>query len=91
MPVLGGQAAFGILGVPGNVGIGIDATLMGPRAVNDNRTTFGDVYYQGSLKWNLRATFPSHTIVPVSSTLQMQVSLTDTSNPAKWSMLRFSF
>jgi len=27
----------------------------------------------------------------VSSTMQMLVSLTDTSNPAKWSMLRFSF
>ena len=58
MPVLGGQAAVSILGVPGNVGVGIDATLTGPRgnsisgAVSDNRTTLGDVYYQGSLKWN---------------------------------------
>ena len=68
------------------------ATLAAPAdACRIPSTTFGDVYYQGSLKWNLRATFPSHTIVPVSSTLQMQVSLTDTSNPAKWSMLRFSF
>jgi NAD(P)-dependent dehydrogenase (short-subunit alcohol dehydrogenase family) len=31
------------------------------------------------------------TILPVSSTMQTLVSLTDTSNPAKWSMLRFSF
>ena len=28
---------------------------------------------------------------PISSTMQTLVSLTDTSNPAKWSMLRFSF
>ncbi len=31
------------------------------------------------------------TIPPVSSTMQTLVSLTDTSNPAKWSMMRFSF
>src|ERR1700757_3556341 len=37
------------------------------------------------------ATFTSRTILPVSSTMQTLVSLTDTSNPAKWSMLRFSF
>jgi hypothetical protein len=37
------------------------------------------------------ATFTSHTILPVSSTMQMLVSLTETSSPAKWSMLRFSF
>jgi hypothetical protein len=37
------------------------------------------------------ATFTSRTILPVSSTMQMLVALTDTSNPAKWSMLRFSF
>ena len=37
------------------------------------------------------ATFTSFTILPVSSTMQMLVSLTDTSNPPKWSMLRFSF
>jgi hypothetical protein len=30
-------------------------------------------------------------LLPVSSTMQMLVCLTDTSNPAKWSMLRFSF
>jgi hypothetical protein len=28
---------------------------------------------------------------PLADTMQMLVSLTDTSNPAKWSMLRFSF
>ena len=33
----------------------------------------------------------SRTILPVSSTMQTLVSLTDTSNPAKWPMLRFSF
>jgi hypothetical protein len=37
------------------------------------------------------ATFTSRTILPVSSTMQTLVSLTDTSNPAKWFMLRFSF
>src|SRR6516162_5251129 len=37
------------------------------------------------------ATFTSRTILPISSTMQTLVSLTDTSNPAKWSMLRFSF
>ena len=58
MPVLGGQAAFSILGAGGNVGAGIDATLTGPRgnsisgSVSDNRPTFTDVFYQGSLKWN---------------------------------------
>jgi hypothetical protein len=35
--------------------------------------------------------FTSRTILPASSTMQTLVSLTDTSNPAKWSMLRFSF
>ena len=35
--------------------------------------------------------FTSRTILPVSSTMQTLVSLTDTSSPAKWSMLRFSF
>lgn len=58
MPVLGGQAAVSILTAPGNVGVGIDATLTGPRgnaisgAVTDNRTTVSDVFYQGTLKWN---------------------------------------
>jgi hypothetical protein len=37
------------------------------------------------------AAFTSRTILPVASTIQTLVSLTDTSNPAKWSMLRFSF
>jgi hypothetical protein len=57
-PVLGGQAAITVLGAPGNVNVGINATLTGPRgntisgSDSDNRTTFADVYYQGSLKWN---------------------------------------
>ena len=57
-PVLGGQAAISVLGAPGNVGAGIDATLTGPRgntisgSATDNRTTFADVLYQGTLKWN---------------------------------------
>src|SRR5208282_5322001 len=36
-------------------------------------------------------TFTSRTSLPVSSTMQTLVSLTETSSPAKWSMLRFSF
>src|SRR5262249_28463724 len=58
MAVLGGQAAFTVLAAPGNVGIGIDATLTGPRGNNisgsasDNRTTLTDVFYEGTLKWN---------------------------------------
>ena len=36
-------------------------------------------------------TLTSRTILPVSSTMQMLVSLTDTSSPAAWPMLRFSF
>jgi hypothetical protein len=34
------------------------------------------------------ATFTSRVILPASSTMQTLVSLTDTSSPAKWSMLR---
>jgi len=58
LPVLGGQAAFTVLGAPGNVGVGIGATLTGPLGntvsgvKTDNRTTFADVFYQGTLKWN---------------------------------------
>ncbi len=57
-PVLGGQAALTALGVPGQVGAGIEATLSGPRGnaitgrKSDGRTTFADVFYQGTLKWN---------------------------------------
>src|SRR5262245_36779379 len=36
------------------------------------------------------ATFTSRAILPVSSTMQTLVSLTEISSPAKWSMLRFS-
>jgi hypothetical protein len=58
LPVLGGQAAFSVIGAGGNIGLGIDATLTGPRgntisgSATDNRTTFTDVFYQGTLKWN---------------------------------------
>jgi hypothetical protein len=57
-PVLGGQAAVAVLGAPGNVGVGVGATLTGPLGNTvsgvrtDNRTTFADVFYQGTLKWN---------------------------------------
>jgi len=58
LSVLGGQAAFSLITAPGNVGVGIDATLTGPLGNSisgsrtDNRTTLSDVYYQGTLKWN---------------------------------------
>jgi hypothetical protein len=58
MPVLGGQFGLSLLAAPGNIGVGIDATLTGPRgnAISgssfDNRTTVSDVFYQGTLKWN---------------------------------------
>lgn len=57
-PVLGGQLTVGAAGVPGNVGLNIGATLSGPRGnqvsgnASDNRTTFADVYYLATLKWN---------------------------------------
>ncbi|MHC2252166.1 hypothetical protein ACVILK_001858 [Bradyrhizobium embrapense] len=56
--VLGGQAAITFLAAPGNVGVGVDATLTGPRGnsisgvATDNRMTVSDVFYQGTLKWN---------------------------------------
>jgi hypothetical protein len=46
LPVLGGQASFSVLGAGGNIGVGIDATLTGPRgnsisgSATDNRDTF---------------------------------------------------
>ncbi len=58
LSVLGGQAGFTVMAAPGNVGVGIDATLTGPRgnsisgSASDNRTTLSDVFYQGTLKWN---------------------------------------
>jgi hypothetical protein len=58
-PILGGQLTVGAAGVPGNVGVGINATLTGPRgnqisgSAFDNRATWADVYYIGTLKWNM--------------------------------------
>jgi hypothetical protein len=55
LPVFGGQAAFSVLAAPGNVGVGIGATLTGPLGntvsgvKTDNRTTIADVFYQGTL------------------------------------------
>jgi hypothetical protein len=57
-PVLGGQAAVSVLGAPGHADASIDATLTGPKgktisgSATDSRTTFADVFYQGTLKWN---------------------------------------
>ena len=57
-PVLGGQLTIGAAAVPGNVGADISATLTGPRgnaisgSAFDNRVTWGDIYYIGTLKWN---------------------------------------
>jgi hypothetical protein len=58
MPVFGGQAAVALIGVPGHVRVGIDATLTGPNggvisgSRSDARTTWADVFWQGTLKWN---------------------------------------
>lgn len=57
-PVLGGQAGFSVLAAPGNIGVGINASLTGPLGNTisgskfDNRVTVSDVFYQGTLKWN---------------------------------------
>src|ERR1700761_8356370 len=58
LPVLGGQAGFSLLAAPGNIGVGINASLTGPLGNTisgnkfDNRNTVSDVFYQGTLKWN---------------------------------------
>nr|WP_139482273.1 transporter [Bradyrhizobium ivorense] len=57
-PVLGGQAGISLLAAPGNLGVGINASLTGPLGNTisgskfDNRMTVSDVFYQGTLKWN---------------------------------------
>ena len=57
-PVLGGQLTIGAATVPGNIGVGINATLTGPRgntisgSAVDERVTWADIYYIGELKWN---------------------------------------
>ena len=56
-PVLGGQLTIGAAAVPGNVGLGINATLTGPRgnrfpAAHRQPDTWADIYYLGTLKWN---------------------------------------
>jgi hypothetical protein len=57
-PVLGGQAALSVLGIAGQSIASIAATLTGPRGntlsgtLSDSRSGFGDVFPQGSLKWN---------------------------------------
>jgi hypothetical protein len=43
------------------------------------------------MELSMMATITSRTILPASSTMQTLLSFTDTSSPAKWSMLRFSF
>jgi hypothetical protein len=58
LPVLGGQAGFSVLAAPGNIGVGINASLTGPLGNTisgskfDDRFTVSDVFYQGTLKWN---------------------------------------
>lgn len=57
-PVLGGQLTIGAATVPGNIGVGVNATLTGPRgnaisgSAFDSRDTWADIYYIGQLKWN---------------------------------------
>src|SRR5262249_13188771 len=58
-PVLGGQLTLGVATAPGTIAVNINATLTGPRgnaisgAASDIRTTTTDVYYLGTLKWNM--------------------------------------
>ena len=58
-PVLGGQAALSLLGVGGRTDASISATLTGPRgntisgSLSDSNAGIGDLFPQGSLKWNL--------------------------------------
>ena len=57
-PVLGGQAAFSLMGIYGNNSTSVDATLTGPGgnqvsgSESDSLTSYGDLYPQASLKWN---------------------------------------
>lgn len=57
-PVLGGQASLSLLGVGGATDTSIAASLTGPRgnvlsgSLSDQRTGFGDLVPQGTLKWN---------------------------------------
>ncbi len=55
-PVLGGQAAFSLMGIYGNNSTSVDATLTGPNQISgsesDSLTSYGDLYPQASLKWN---------------------------------------
>jgi len=58
-PVLGGQAALSLLGVGGRSDALISASLTGPRGntisgnLSDSNAGIGDLFPQGSLKWNL--------------------------------------
>jgi hypothetical protein len=57
-PVLGGQAAFSLMGIFGSNSTSVDATLTGPGSnqisgsESDSLTSYGDLYPQVSLKWN---------------------------------------
>ena len=57
-PVLGGQAALGLTGTVGRVHASVNATLSGPQGpilsagTGDSVTGGGDLYPQGTLKWN---------------------------------------
>ncbi len=88
-PVFGGQAAVSVLGAPGHVSDGIDATLTGPRGntisggVSDSRTTFADVFYQGTLKWNHGV---NNTMVYLTGNIP-----SGTYDPARLANLSFGF
>jgi hypothetical protein len=57
-PVLGGQAAFSLLGIVGNTEASVDATLTGPGGktvsghLSQSLFSYGDVLPQATLKWN---------------------------------------
>jgi hypothetical protein len=82
--------ARSVLGVPGHVDVGIDATLTGPRgntisgSATDSRTTFADVFYQGSLKWNQGV--HNNTMVYLTGNIP-----SGTYDPARLANLSFGF
>src|SRR5450830_1183456 len=61
-----------------------------PGFQSNSLEVIGRVFSTGSRASGSLATFTSRTILPVSSTMQTLVSLTDTSSPAEWSMAHAS-
>jgi hypothetical protein len=66
----------------------LELSILVPTRVFDASLKTDSFYWER--QYPLRSKTEIATL-PLSSTMQTLVSLTDTSNPAKWSMLRFSF